>query len=446
MAEHAQPRPDNTRSLAWLMLAFVLGSVLLEADGLVTWAERLEVGPLRSYALPAVTALQHGVRPLGIPQLRGTALAALHRLQQDEAPQELVIVKHDPAPVPQCPGNAASPATVAAAPATAATAPNQAAARPPSPSPAATTPKLPPPVVPGIDAGTLDAIALPKATPLPALPPLPSDRPRNVVLVGDSMMAVGLSSTLLRSMAGHANLHPVRAFRSGTGLSRPDVFDWMSEYPTMLGQQHPDVIIVAIGANDGQGFVEDGKTLSFGSDAWIHAYETRLTEFLDMLTSDGTPVLWLGLPPMRLAKYNQHMMTINRIAYRVVSQHPHASWWSTVPYIADAAGQYREFAQSASGNVVRIRADDGIHLSDDGAALFTPTLLAWLEKSPPVPAATPAVVPAATPVATPASAPVHTPTATPTPAPVAAPTVAAPLAAPVPSAPAVTSTPPLSSS
>lgn len=384
MAEHTPLRTDTTRSLAWLMLTFVIAVTLLEANGLLTWAQRLEVGPLRRYALPTVSFLQRSVQPLGIPQLREHALANLHKLQQDEAPAELVIVKHEyaaPATIMQCPASSASAAT------TAATAGKQVPAAVPAATakPVPPTPRLPEPVVASIDAAALNAIALPTHTPLPALPPLPKGQPRTVALVGDSMMAVGLSSSLLRGMAGHAELRPLRAFRSGTGLSRPDVFDWMSEYPTMLNKQRPDVVIVAIGANDGQGFVENGKVLAFGSDEWIHAYEVRLTQFLDMLSSDGTPVVWLGLPPMRMAKYNQSMLTINRIAYRVVSQHPHASWWSTTPYIADTAGQYREFAQISGGSVVRVRADDGIHLSDDGAALLTPLLLSWLDR----PAATP---------------------------------------------------------
>jgi len=46
-----------------------------------------------------------------------------------------------------------------------------------------------------------------------------------VALAGDSMMAVGLSATLLRQAAGHKDLRMVKAFRSGTGLARPEVFN-----------------------------------------------------------------------------------------------------------------------------------------------------------------------------------------------------------------------------
>jgi hypothetical protein len=85
------------------------------------------------------------------------------------------------------------------------------------------------------------------------LPPTAPGETRVVALVGDSMMAVGLSDVLLRQTATDQNLRIVKAFRSGTGLARPDVFDWMEEYPAMIASEKPDAVIVAIGANDGQG-------------------------------------------------------------------------------------------------------------------------------------------------------------------------------------------------
>ena len=193
------------------------------------------------------------------------------------------------------------------------------------------------------------------------------------------MMAVGLSDNLLRGIARHKELRAVRAFRAGTGLSRPDTFDWMQQYPQMLGESKPDAIIVAIGANDGQSFVQDGKVLEFGSDAWIAAYRDRLNHFVDLLTRDGAQVIWIGLPPMRIAKYDARMNLINRLAYDTVSQREHVTWWNAGTLIADPQGQFREYAQRPDGSSVRLRAGDGIHLSEDGAGLLAPPLLAWLD-------------------------------------------------------------------
>jgi hypothetical protein len=201
------------------------------------------------------------------------------------------------------------------------------------------------------------------------------------------MMAVGLSDNLLRGIARHKELRAIRAFRAGTGLSRPDTFDWMQQYPQMLGDSKPDAIIVAIGANDGQSFVQDGKVLEFGSDAWIAAYRDRLNHFVDLLTKDGAQIIWIGLPPMRIAKYDARMSLINRLAYDTVSQREHVTWWNAGTLIADPQGQFREYAQRADGSSIRLRAGDGIHLSEDGAGLLAPPLLAWLDPPTPPPAA-----------------------------------------------------------
>jgi len=381
---------DSLRTLGGLLLTFAVVITLLESGGLLTWATRLDIGPWRSVALPVATAAHEGLQPLGVARLRESALAGLDRLQGDAPPPAATVVAAEATETAwvsagtQCLPGDAPPSAVQMAMARTATAA-------PTTTTTATTATTPTAALPAIDAAALSSVTLPKDINLPALTPPSPDKPRVVALVGDSMMAVGLSATLLRSMTKHEKLKPVRAFRSGTGLSRPEIFDWMAQYPLMLGDQQPDIIIVAIGANDGQGFVVDGKVQAFGSDAWVKTYQSRLTAFLAMLTGQGAQVVWLSLPPMRLRKYDEHMDTLNRVAWQVVRRHPRASWLNTTAYIGDAAGQYREFMQDKNKRVIRLRANDGIHLSDQGAALLTDPLLAWLD--PPPAAAAPETAP-----------------------------------------------------
>ena len=212
------------------------------------------------------------------------------------------------------------------------------------------------------------------------------------------MMAVGLSAEMMREAAGDKNLRIVKAYRSGTGLARPEVFNWMDEYPAMLGAEKPDVVIVAIGANDGQGFVVDRKVLPYGSEGWRKVYQGRLAEFLAMVGEGGARVVWVGLPPMRGHVYDEKIADLNRIAYTVVSQSPRATWWNSASYVGDDAGKFREYATLANGKTMRIRSTDGIHFSDEGASLLTTVLLKWLDP----PAQTTSVTVTAAPVPAPA--------------------------------------------
>jgi hypothetical protein len=357
---------NSLSQLAAVMTGFAVTILLLESGALLTWADRLDVGAARSGAVRVTAALHKALQPLGVEQVRKESLDGLDRLGWTDDPARLLAAR-EKSSLGVAGSN--SPCMVAAH------------------APSSATPKTVAPVVAGV----------PKITALKPLPPAAPGQTRVVALVGDSMMAVGLSDVLLRQTATDKNLRIVKAFRSGTGLARPDVFDWMEEYPAMIGDEKPDAVIVAIGANDGQGFVEDGKTLAFGSDAWVKVYQQRTTDFLNLLTQNGAHVVWVGLPPMKAGAYNDRAAEINRIAYTVVSQNPLATWWNPQPYIGDEAGGFRELETLPDGKTTRIRAADGIHLSDEGAALLVPALIGWLNPAPP-PITTAQVAPQETPV------------------------------------------------
>jgi uncharacterized protein len=355
-------RFNSIRELAGVMAGFALTIVLLESQALLTWAQRLEVGFGRQDAIAVASVVQRSLAPLGLDKLREQALADLSLLGWSDDPALQRAARSNSAHLEQSCAVRSASGGLLRRDSTAAAGNAGATLR---------------------GGGAVVFRDVPRVTPLLPLPPGVAGKPRTVALVGDSMMAVGLSNVLMQQAAMEQNLHIIKAFRSGTGLARPDVFDWMEEYPAMVGDQRPDVVLVAMGANDGQGFVEDGQVLSFGSDAWVKAYQQRTAAFLNLLTQHGERVVWIGLPPMKSARYEDKTVVINRIAYTVVSQYPQATWWNPLPLIADDAGQYREFATSANGKTTRIRAADGIHLSDEGAALLAPTLMHWLNPAPP---------------------------------------------------------------
>src|ERR1700739_198359 len=350
-------KANSLLQLAAGLAGFGVTILLLESEALVSWADRLDVGVARTRALKATESIQRTLHPLGIEQVREQSLSALDRLGWSDDPARLQQAQLRLTGV--APGHNL-PCTTNIAKAT-------------TPIAHARVRGAAIPVFTGV----------PTKTPLAQLQPSTTGQPRVVALVGDSMMAVGLSNILLRDAANNPNMRVIRAFKSGTGLARPDVFDWMTEYPAMIDSEHPDAIIVAIGANDGQGFVENGKTIPFGSEAWVKVYQQRTAAFLDLLTESGAHVVWVGLPPMRSGQYNAKIAEVNRIAYTVVRQYPQATWWNPQPLIGDEAGQYREFGTMQDGKTTRLRATDGIHLSDEGASLLAPTLMNWLNAPPP---------------------------------------------------------------
>jgi hypothetical protein len=354
-------RYNTLPQLAAVMAGFTLTILPLESEGLLRWAQRLEVGPAASIAVQATGDLHRVLEPLHIEWVRREGLADLDRLGWSDDPARLQAAQR--VYVSSSSGHSQPCAAVVAAASLAV--PDRSAATLAHPTPIPLSPSAP------------------ASTPLPPLPAITNGQPRVVALAGDSMMAVGLSDILLRETAADPNVRVIKAFRSGTGLARPDVFDWMQEYPAMIGSEHPDAVIVAIGANDGQGFVEDGKVLAFGSDAWMQVYQDRIAAFLSLLTQNGATVVWVGLPPMKSAQYNEKAAVINRVTYTVVSRTPQASWWNPLPHVGDESGRYREFQTTPDGRTTRLRAPDGIHLSDEGAMLLSSALINWLNAPPP---------------------------------------------------------------
>ncbi len=349
---------NTTRQLAEVVIGSLVTILLLESGGLTVWAKRLDVGAGRTEAVRTTSTLHKHLQPLGIENLRENVLVSLEKTGWSDDPASM------PSILPSLIKTGSSKLSLAC---------NVA------PSTPSSVRKATPPLI----------SAVPQKITLTPLPPLPTGKTRVVALAGDSMMAVGLSEVLLRNAAQNKNLQMVKAFRSGTGLARPEVFDWMSEYPAMVGDTHPDTVIVSIGANDGQDFLEDEKPLKFGSPEWITVYQQRVQQFLDLLTAQGTRVIWVGLPPMKATGYNGRIALINRITYAVVSDNTNAVWWNPALYIGDANGQYRDFAPQSDGKVKRIRATDGIHMSNEGADLLSPALMTWLDATPAVPTPTP---------------------------------------------------------
>jgi hypothetical protein len=375
----AYKRYSTVKQMAGSVAMFAALALVLESGGLYEWAQRLELGPERTVAVPVAAALHRGLGWTGLERVRRSELAGLARAGWSDDVEALAKAeahaKDDLKPVA---GPKQEAATFIA----------ETLGPPPVGETIKSTPKTPLPALKPLKGDP------PLTSALPSIAEVPAGGTRRVALAGDSMMAVGLSSTLLREAPKYKDLELVKTFKSGTGLARPEVFDWQSEYPAMLksalaADEKPEVVVVAIGANDGQGFVEDGVTYPFGTAAWQAIYQRRVQAFLDLLEADGATVVWIGLPPMKSDAYDARIALVNRIDYAVVSASPKAVWFSSAGLVGDAQGHFQDYGQ-VRGSMTRLRQADGIHLSDDGATLLAAKLLPWLAKQERAPAAAPA--------------------------------------------------------
>lgn len=337
------------------LVSALLVALLLEASGLVVWAERLEVGVLRDVAQPVTQTWQRIVTGLHLDAPRRMALDLRERWSIALMPvtEDLPTVENRPVVATQIPS------------------PNVATVKEPIES------KPEPRVDPVQKTPPSTSVTESRAV----VPVVASSM--QVALVGDSMMAVGLAPVLRRNMARESGTRLLRAYRSGTGLGRPDVFNWPAQYPQLIGASRPELVICSIGANDAQNFQLNRTVYHFGTPAWKQMYAERVRDFAKLLTRDGARVLWIGMPVMRETGFSRRMGAINVLVKDVLTEFPQITWIDPNPYIAGSGGSFEQYRQDQRGKLVRLRADDGIHLSEDGAAYLLPAIQSWIQRTAP---------------------------------------------------------------
>jgi hypothetical protein len=345
-------RYDSLKKMSATLVAALAIALVLEAAGLATWAQRLEVGPWRDRAIQISGSWQSFTQVLRLDAPRRAGLELRQALASVMIPDTVVAEA-----VTDTKAEVKSEIKIEIK-----TESHSSASYDHAPVNSSEIIKNP-----GVEQSLASAMVS-----------LNNGSTRNIALVGDSIMAVGLAPALRRSILKNEDIKIIRAYRSGTGLGRPDVFNWIEQYPQMLGSQKPDLVICAIGANDAQSFQVGRKVIAFGTSAWDELYVQRLRAFLDLLAQDQIKVLWIGMPVMRDPGFSNKMTLINTLVRRVLADYPQVSWIDPNPYLTDSSGSFAQFRQNQKGRIIRMRADDGIHLSDEGAAYIVPAISQWL--------------------------------------------------------------------
>lgn len=159
---------------------------------------------------------------------------------------------------------------------------------------------------------------LPEApvAPPPAEMTAPAEAPaapsvHRVLLLGASSVQ-GWFGVQLEDRLRAEGLKVRREGKVGTGLVRPDWFDWVPETGRLVSDFHPDLVIAQFGGNDCVTADWHGRPAYFGTPSWEPAFRLRFDAFL--AAAGDTPVLLVGMQhpqdkdlARRLSKYNAAM-------------------------------------------------------------------------------------------------------------------------------------------
>jgi uncharacterized protein len=213
---------------------------------------------------------------------------------------------------------------------------------------------------------------------LPPVPPPSAAAPLRLLVVGDSL-GIDFGQALVDQLAASGVVNAVLDGHIDTGLSRPDYFNWPAELAADLARYQPEALVIFIGANDPQNFIENGTALPYGTPAWSQAYGRRVGSFMTASTATGAHVLWVGMPPMADPGLDAKMQALNDIDETQAYLHRGVTFFASWPVLSDPQGNYTAFLPDASGNEVEVREPDGTHISAAGAQRLSQAAIAAMD-------------------------------------------------------------------
>lgn len=225
---------------------------------------------------------------------------------------------------------------------------------------------------------------IPPVTPAAFTPEALGERPpvrrrlHTLLVTGDSM-SMPLDTDLAEVLVDK-DVHVDQDPHIGTGISTTFVVDWGKLAAAQVKADHPDAVVVFIGANDG--FPMKGpedREVPCCSASWAAIYAGRVRQVMNTYRASGARVYWMTLPAPREASRARIAHVVNA-AIQVAAQP-----WAAQVRVIDTVGTftpgfaYRD-AMSVGGTQTIVRQADGIHLNEAGSGLLAGIVLGHLRQ------------------------------------------------------------------
>ena len=261
---------------------------------------------------------------------------------------------------------------------------------PPPPPPVAPTPPPPPPPPPK-HGQKGHAKPPPPVRPTPPPPPpkkaFSPTHPLRIYIGGDSLVIIP-GYSLQRAMGASKAYKAVGPIDGhiATGLERPDVYNWFERIREVMKKDHPNVVVVCFGANDNHDFMTGlptGYELgSFASASWVKEYRRRVGGFMDTVIGHHGYVIWIGLPIARSENETREFDVINRIASQEAAKRPKGAAYidTYLRFASPTTGGFAEYLPNVNGDLVQVRAPDGVHFEPAGGDIIARLILKRLNQ------------------------------------------------------------------
>ncbi len=180
------------------------------------------------------------------------------------------------------------------------------------------------------------------------------DGPAQKVTVAGDSISLGIGMALREALDAQQELKVIG--ETGTGLARPDSFDWPGRLQELAAEFPPDVLVLSLGSNDAQDLRDEGGDVVVemaDSAAWDAEYSARLARSFDAFAGTGTTVLWLGHVRTQEDEVGLRNRHINELAEQVAATRD----WVVVGDLARILGS----GENVASFCLR---PDGLHLRE----------------------------------------------------------------------------------
>ena len=201
------------------------------------------------------------------------------------------------------------------------------------------------------------------AAPPPTLRPPPrtptAEDPLRVLILGDSIMfdaAFGIEAAL--EATGVVDVE--RVARPGFGFD--STYDWRSDYPDLLEEHRPEVIVIMLG----------GWDFHLVDEAGSPAYVPLVDEAVETMTSQGAEVLWLSYPHSAPeAGLAAERIAVNEVFAALPTRWPGVVTYLDIgPVLGNPDGTWAQALPGPDGALQLVRKPDGGHICPYGAQLL----------------------------------------------------------------------------
>ena len=221
-----------------------------------------------------------------------------------------------------------------------------------------------------VAAATTPTVIAPVTSTAPVIRTPTTADPARVLLVGDSD-AGGWSPFLERVLKADGLASVTTDYKVSSGFVRPDFFDWPARLQATLPAANAEIVVAVFGANDGQSFL-DMPSKPVDSPEWRAEYGKRISAAMDLLSSGGRTLIWVGVPNGRDPSLTAALAVQNDVVREQIAQHPGVIFVDTWRYFSGINGAFTSLVlDPRDGYYVETRKDsDGFHLNTVGEEIL----------------------------------------------------------------------------